>query len=408
MKKTYLLFIAALIVSLFLYFTHTQEENSEVALAVVVGKHANAMEIPLNAASLKEAIYNSCYTYGNISFVSVDGEPKVYYQADIPKPEVGGLTSSKKKAIADGYTQQLLIELAKVKPVVPEVDTLKSIQKASSTLAGSSENADKIMVIMDSGLATKGYLDFTKGMLDADKDSIVAALDEAKAIPNMEDIEVIWMFNGQTAAPQLELSERQKHNLQEIWEAILLAGGAKSIKFASDISSEVSNENFPEVSLIDVENRGVIVEQKKTDSVELVVEKVIETIVLDNSNVQFIGDTAVFVDKEAAMEKLRVVANQLLSHPDNKVYIIGTTASGEQEFCKQLSIDRAEKVTGVLKELGVSNEQLIPMGLGFEDPWHIVDCDANGSQIEELACQNRKVMIVDVNGQDAELINKGE
>lgn len=324
MKKTYLLLIVALIVSLFLYYTHTQDENSEVALAVVVGKHANAMEIPFNTASLKEIIYSSCYTYGNISFVSVDGEPKVYYQADIPKPEVGGLTNSKKKTIADGYTQQLLIELTKVKPAVPEVDTLKAIQKASSTLAGSSESADKIMVIMDSGLATKGYLDFTKGMLDADKDSIVVALEEAKAIPNMEGIEVIWMFNGQTASPQLELSERQKHNLQEIWEAILLAGGAKSIKFASDIASEVSNENFPEVSLIDVENRGVIVEQKKTDSLELVVETVIETIVLDNSNVQFVGDTAVFVDKEVAMEKLRVVANQLLSHPDNKVYIIGT------------------------------------------------------------------------------------
>lgn len=45
--------------------------------------------------------------------------------------------------------------------------------------------------------------------------------------------------------------------------------------------------------------------------------------------------------------------------------------------------------------------QLIPLGMGYEDPWHIDDVDDSGNQIEKYACQNRKVLIVDVNGEDA-------
>ena len=43
--------------------------NNELALSVVVGMHSNAMEIPINSVSIKDAVYNSCYTYGSISFI---------------------------------------------------------------------------------------------------------------------------------------------------------------------------------------------------------------------------------------------------------------------------------------------------------------------------------------------------
>lgn len=401
MRKVLLSVLLIMIMSLGLLAGCSSSDNTEIALAVVVGKHGNAIEIPLNAPSIKEAIYNSCYTYGSVAFVAVDGNPKVYYQTNIPEPEAGGLTESKKQSLANGYTEQLLGEIQQAYPEVAEVDTLKAIQQAAFTLQGSSESADKVMVIMDSGLSTVGYLDFTKGLLEADVESIVEALKEAEAIPDLQDVSIVWMFNGQTASPQQELSERQKKKLQEIWTTILLEGGAKEVSFASDIATELSEEAFPLVSLVDVEERSINVDTEERIPVEIIIDEPIETVILDNTSVQFIGDKAVFVDKELAMTHIKELAEQLLMNPDNKVYVIGTTASGNREFCNQLSIDRAQTVTDALIAMGVPEGQLIPMGLGFEDPWHINDLDDNGRQIESLACQNRKVLIVDVNGNDA-------
>ena len=45
------------------------------------------------------------------------------------------------------------------------------------------------------------------------------------------------------------------------------------------------------------------------------------------------------------------------------------------------------------------------MGLGCTDPWHETDIDNDGIWNEEKASQNRKVLIIDVNGKDAEKLN---
>lgn len=374
--------------------------NEEIALAVVGSPHSNEPSFPLDAASIKDKLYNCCYAYGSVSFITNDGNPKVVYQTDIPKPEKSGLSENKKKTIATNYTSQLLKELSKLNSDVSEVDTLKAITYASKTLSSSSPSADKVLVIMDNGLSTVGYLDFTKGLLYADTKTIVDALNKAEAIPDLTDVNVVWMYLGQTAAPQQELSEVQKHKLEEIWRTILTEGGAKSIEFVNDIASDEPDNNLPSVSVVDVQNRSIDIETSE-EPVEIIIEEPIETIVLDNTSVRFIGDKAEFVDYEEASSVLAQYAQILLEHPNNKVYVIGTTATGSTDFCNELSVNRANAVCQVLISYGVPESQLIPLGMGFEDPWHIDDVDDNDKQIEEYACQNRKVLIVDVNGDDA-------
>lgn len=374
--------------------------NEEIALAVVGSPHSNEPSFPLDAASIKDKLYNCCYAYGSVSFITNDGNPKVVYQTDIPKLEKSGLSENKKKTIATNYTSQLLKELSKLNSDVSEVDTLKAITYASKTLSSSSPSADKVLVIMDNGLSTVGYLDFTKGLLYADTKTIVDALNKVEAIPDLTDVNVVWMYLGQTAAPQQELSEVQKHKLEEIWRTILTEGGAKSIEFVNDIASDEPDNNLPSVSVVDVQNRSIDIETSE-EPVEIIIEEPIETIVLDNTSVRFIGDKAEFVDYEEASSVLAQYAQILLEHPNNKVYVIGTTATGSTDFCNELSVNRANAVCQVLISYGVPESQLIPLGMGFEDPWHIDDVDDNDKQIEEYACQNRKVLIVDVNGDDA-------
>lgn len=387
MKKKFMILYMGLILILLGCLGCDNSNASENSLAVVVSAHGNALTIPLNSPTLKSEIYNSCYTYGNVTFVSVDGDPKVYYQADIPNPEVSGLSENKKKTIANAYMEQLLYEINRVEALVPEVDTLKSIQRAAFALNGSSDEADKVMLVMDSGLSTKGYLNFTDGLLNVDDvNEIVNELKKAEAIPNLENISVIWMFNGQTAEPQPELSERQKKKLQEIWEAVLLAGGAESVKFTADMASETIDKEYPFVSLVEAEER--VIQQDNIIMKE-------DVVILDSERVHFEGNKAVFVDKKEAKESIEKVAMDLIDYPEKEVYVIGTTATGREEFCKRLSEERAEAVVDLLIEYGVREEQLTVEGLGYQDDWHITDLDENGELIEEIAKKNRKVLIVD-------------
>lgn len=398
--------VLAMCLSMTCFMTGCSEtRNEEIALAVVGSSHSNEPSFPLNTTSIKDKLYNCCYTYGSVSFITCDGNPKVVYQTDIPKPEKAGLSENKKKTIASNYTSQLIRELSSLRSEVSEVDTLKSITYASKTLSSSSESADKILVVMDSGLSTVGYLDFTKDLLYADTDAIVEALVKAEAIPDLTDVNVVWMYLGQTAAPQQELSESQKHKLEEIWRAVLVAGGAKSIEFVNDIASDDPDNALPSVSVVDVQNRTIEIEANKKEPVKMVIEPPIETIMLDNTSVRFIGDKSEFVDYDEASSVLKQYAELLLEHPNNKVYVIGTTATGSTDFCNELSVNRANAVCQVLISYGVPESQIIPIGLGYSDPWHIDDVDEVGKQIEQYACQNRKVLIIDVNGEDATKLN---
>lgn len=406
MKKTNIfismILVMTLCISMVYFMTGCSDTgNEEIALAVVGSPHSNEPSFPLDAASIKDKLYNCCYAYGSVSFITNDGNPKVVYQTDIPEPEKSGLSENKKKTIATNYTSQLLKELSKLNSDVSEVDTLKAVTYASKTLSSSSPSADKVLVIMDNGLSTVGYLDFTKGLLYADTKSIVDALNKAEAIPDLTDVNVVWMYLGQTAAPQQELSEVQKHKLEEIWRTILTEGGAKSIEFVNDIASDEPDNSLPSVSVVDVKDRSIDVETREVESVQIITAPPIETIVLDNTSVRFIGDKAEFADYEEASCRLGQYAQVLLNHPDNKVYVIGTTATGSKDFCDNLSVNRANAVCQVLISYGVPESQLIPLGMGYEDPWHIDDVDDSGNQIEKYACQNRKVLIVDVNGEDA-------
>lgn len=377
-----------------------QKDSNAVALSIVIGTHANAPDIPLNSEEIEEAIYNCCYTQGEISMITVDGDPQVYYQTSIPEPSASGLTESKLKTLAEGYTQQLLAEVSAASPTETEVDTLKAIEQASNALNSCDDGSDKFLLIMDSGLSTSGYLNFTQGILEAETEDIVNALIEAEAIPDLSGVSVKWMFLGQTASPQEELSESQKNKLKEIWEAVLTEAGATNITFTNDIASGESQTEYPAVSSVEAGERGITVSVNEVDG-----QNIMETVVLNESSVQFVGDSAEFIDEQAAYGTIQLIAEQMLAYPEINAYVVGTTASlNNREYCLQLSEDRANAVANVLISMGVSGDRLTSIGLGFEDPWHISDLDENGIQVETYASQNRKVLIIDTNSEDALLI----
>ena len=195
---------------------------------------------------------------------------------------------------------------------------------------------------------------------------------------------VIWLYAGQVAEPQQALSEAQKDKLIEIWTAILEKAGAASIDFRPDSASSTPYTNLPDVSTVNADDRVIDVTP-------------LTKMILDSESVSFVGDQAVFEDENQAKQAISSVAQTLLAHPDNKVYVVGCTASlpGKEAFCQSLSEDRAQAIVNELKEFGVSEEQMVAVGMGNQAPWHLEDLDADGKQIESIAQRNRCVVVLD-------------
>ncbi|MGI6095686.1 MAG: OmpA family protein [Lachnospiraceae bacterium] len=359
--------------------------ENPVSVSVVVGAHSNANVISVNAKEIGDQIYQCAYTSGTVSLIRADGRPEEFLKADIPQPSVEGLSDSKLQSIAEGYRDEILAAFhtdggAKYE----EVDTLDAIRLAANTLH-TVESGDKYLVVADTGLSTTGYLSFCEDdLFHTPTDEIVSALAEEKAIPDLEGVKVVWLYAGQVAEPQERLSEEQKDKLIEIWTAVLEEGGAASLDFCKSSASNTAYSGLPEVSTVSAEERNIEVTP-------------LEAMVLDAKNVSFVGDEAVFADQEQAEQAIGSVAETLLAHPDNKVYIVGCTASavGREDFCQSLSEARAQAVVQVLKENGVPEDQMTALGVGNRAPWHVEDLDEYGSQIEEYAQQNRCVVVLD-------------
>jgi outer membrane protein OmpA-like peptidoglycan-associated protein len=115
-----------------------------------------------------------------------------------------------------------------------------------------------------------------------------------------------------------------------------------------------------------------------------------------NSNIQFLGNVADFADPEIAESELEPIAEYLVSHPDERVYIFGMTATvigGDLGI--ELSEARADACKEKLLEAGVNENQVITIGLGqLDNPLRTADTDENGNQIQELAQKNRAVIFV--------------
>ena len=390
-KKSALLLAIAMVLTL--CSCSSTDEDTPLALSIVVGAHSNAGSIPLNSEAVTSQLYQVAQTQGEITIVRADGAPAVVFQTSIPELPVDGLSENKKKTIAKEYVGQLQAVLDQLSAEVPEVDTLEAIRMGASAL--SKEESNRVLLVLDTGLSSTGYLDFTKGLLEAEPEAIVSALKEAEALPKLDGISVLWALCGQTAAPQPSLSEREKKSLQATWEAILTAGGAASVQFLPDFAGGAYT-GLPPVTLVETEARALQVEIPMT--------------VFSDAQVQFQGDSDRFVDIEAAAQSLSAAATELLAHPGRQAYLVGTTASGaDDSYCIDLSMRRAAAAKALLTERWqVPEEQLICIGMGDQDPWHIDDCDGSGRLIESLASQNRKVILMDTESDAAKAVQGWE
>ena len=213
----------------------------------------------------------------------------------------------------------------------------------------------------DPGLSTTGYLNFCKDdLFHTDTADIVEALVDEKAIPDLEGVNVLWMYAGQTAEPQERLSEVQKAKLIEIWTAVLEQSGAASYDFSVDSASSTAYSDLPSVSIVPADERV-------SDITPL------QTVVLDSENVSFVGDQAVFEDEEQTKKAIGNVAQTLLDHPQNSVLRSWMYCISNRKRRFLPDAFRGESLSGsrIIKKFWSASRTDEAVGMGSQAPWHV-------------------------------------
>ena len=355
-----------------------------VAVSLLVGNHANARELPLNSRQVDSCLMEAATSFGTVSIIVVDGQPYCAGNYQISAPAKEGLSDATRKRLARDQVAQIQQVLRYSAARTAEVDALEALRLAARPLR-EAENTAKYLLVLDSGLSTCGYLNFTNNLLEAEPQYLCEQLAARSAIPDLNGVAVIWFGLGDTAAPQENLSPRQLQNLKEIWSQILTAAGAKSFSFAADLPGQpIADRNLPAVSEVFLTSEPEIIAGGKLP----------EITAFDEGRVAFIGDSSEFLDKQAALEVMRPFAEYLKAHPDFQALLMGTTARGRQDFCQRLSQARAEAVKAALVEMGANPAQIETRGLGWDNAFYVYDLNPDGALYEANAAKNRKVLLV--------------
>jgi outer membrane protein OmpA-like peptidoglycan-associated protein len=263
-----------------------------------------------------------------------------------------------------------------------EVDIVAAVEVAARSLASPKEGKNTI-VIVDSGISTKGIVDFTEdGMIDADPDKFASYLKDNGLLPNLSGVDaIVWYGFSDVADEQEAMPNNAKTQMQEIYAAVFKAAGVANVSFDSAIgpTTDTPTSSLPKVTTVDMPATPKF-------------SGAGTTVKLTQAQLSFEGNSAEFTDEAESRAKqvLSEYAEALAADKNLTVDIRGYTATtadcpnGDSVLAQQ----RADKVKSVLCELGADQSQITAKGMGAGP---VSDRDSSGKQIETLAAQNRYV-----------------
>jgi len=373
-------------------------------VAIILSPTANQHKPDVSLAY--DELYESCYSYGYKSCIVDDGSAYLAFEDDLTKEDrTSGLSDQNKKLDAEAYVNSFIEKAETVQALTAEKDTVKSIRLAADSLADC--EGEKTIILIDNGISTTGIETF-KTFINFNADQCIDALNESD-YPDLNNINIVWYALGDTISPQNELSNVDVDHLQEFWEKYLKKAGASSVRFSKKLTmnESVDNSTLPWVSTVEVTP-----EKSKTPDFKALMKEVEdlpeekrdstlddalkEGVKLDESSVQFKPDSYELIDKTAAATIMKPLADYLNKNSEKKVVLLGTTAtSGQNKSCVEFSFGRAQTLKNMMvTDLGVDESQLITVGLGYENDFHIDDLNEDGS-LNENAAKNRSVIFVD-------------
>lgn len=375
-----------------------EESTTKKNLVVLVGNTKN--EALINFSSIEDKIKEVCDVCGTITIIQVDGNPYIVDQLKIPERKKF-ISENKKKEIITTQYSQIKALLTQCMPKTDEVDTLKALQMASRALADCI--GEKEVIVLHSGLSTKGLINFTQILLESEQsEKIVSNLIEEQAIPDFKDVNIIWSGLGETVYPQDDLYNKNRNNLQADWEAVLKESKADNVTFLSGVTLNTNtnaNTNLPFVSEVPIVKPASIWEE----GYEFNSKKIFK---YDGEKIEFKPETdEILTSNSEVLLLFSKLIQYMKFNPEYKIMLIGTTASpGDEGGSIELSLKRVETIKKIFVDLGgVLESQIITVGLGFDNELTEKDTDENGKLVESLARKNRAVFVT---GMESDLAKK--
>lgn len=341
--------ILFLLASLLTLTSCTESGASTTSLAIVTlnGRNAPACD----PSTMSEYITAAASTDGgSVSLIIADGKP---YLSE-------GISFGPRESKNDYHWNLELNErCAQVEKVIlestpkeEETDVIGAIRLASRQLQSEDSNPS-ILVIAHSGLNTTSPFPMQScDLTSLDTDDMVAQLEEAGYLADLDGCDVHWYFLGDVDGNQDPLESAQVESLHRFWSSYLEQSGATSVTFHSDLPTTGEIDVAPEVSTIEVE------------PVEL---DLTSPISLDSEIVHFLPDSAQLSDEASTIQQLSPIAEALKASPNTQYILAGSTADVDGvtlEHAKAFSLSRAVTVKCLLCDLGVPSQQLICIGLG--------------------------------------------
>lgn len=377
---------------------------------VIVGATIRANQPVFNDSKIREEITAACLSGGTVTLIAVDGDPHLVATVDIPAAK-SGMSSSKYKQIAESQTNQIMTLMKQSnKAVTDEADLLSALQLASREL--NAHEGIKKLVIADSGLSTKGYINLTSFEF-LDTDAIIQNLKMEQALPDLSACETLWIGLGDVAGIQPKLLQKDRNYLQELWTGILTESGTQLTILSAGSVCREPDEALPDVHIVSVSQTVSVLAQKDMDVEKIFQEE--KTIVFNEQTLNFKpGTDELLSDEQEVKGLLEPVVEYLEKDRSNHIVLFGTTASaGKDNDLFLLSTNRCNVLKRILISCGrIKDSQIEIYGLGYRKArlygLTIADTDENGNFIEELGKHNRQVLITYRNSEMAQKVITAE
>ena len=376
MKKTFA-FILAVSILLSLALTActgpwTALKGPSTAIVYLLGRHDHFPATSLSRMS--DDVLRVCYNTGSVGAIVVDGECKNVRDFDIIPSETR-VDDQKLYQLAKEKTSVIMSELAQMQAAAPEVDTVKAIQDGANMLSEKTAAVRKL-VIVDNMLSTKGIMNHTdERLIYQEPEYIIDQLNDLHAIPDLSFIDELTIYGlGQTSGDlQPRLTDDYKNRLESFWLAFFEAGGCPKERVTihrTPLTGERPTD-AQYVSVVPV--RDVWIDSKDiptpAPTAAPTEEPVISTPVNLLEDVHFHDDSAEIKNRGEALEKLRLLADTIISHPDSTFLLLGGCAGDSsttaESWGMRLSQMRADEIRRLLiEELNVADYQLVAIGMG--------------------------------------------
>lgn len=351
------------------------DQSHKRNLGVVAGSTANApaVTVPASASAQLKAAGES---NGSVTVVVPSGSPQTMGTTSIGSSAQDAIVCQNDQR---NKLSQITSYLSGLKAASPQVDFLGAIDQAARDLGSNPLG----VLVFGSGLQTADPLDFAgSGLLYADPAQVVSDLQTRGLLPtDLKGVTVYWSGMGDTAGAQQPLTVPARSNLTAIWTAVIKAAGG-TLSLLPEPASGGAETGLPAVTPVPVEAVST-----KTDWSH--------PVVIRNSDLRFVKDTATFADPASAQQLLASLAPSI--EQNSGVITITGTASKDQATNNTadtaLSLRRANAVKAELVALGVPDAKLATAGVGYEWCGWKSETDASGAYSDAVAEQNRSVVL---------------